>query len=282
MSSLDVELTQVANRLIEEAHLGHCKLSSEYCHVEFRLSPDCTKAFYCESTAGVLCTGLILDLCKRTFKTFKFEHLPYLSSIRQYRLLYPNNHIHKYWRWSEDSRLLGLSFNKTTDGENDSRSCNVIDCESESADDLFVLQTPGTILDLRWVSHNNYNVCVTVDWVIHFYNVCFVQNCVEMRELCRLSLKFGNENKHISSMCFDRLNERYYVHLITDFGISYSTGIDFCDEGYWSANYALSFPQSDLFSQPLAHLKSCPDNPSIVSKRFVTYTNEGGYRTMYL
>ena len=112
MPYLGAEFTQMANRLIEEAHLGHCKLSNEYCHVEFRVSPDCTKAFYIEITEGSLCSGLILDLRRQTFKKFNFEHLirEYSPDYSPYRRVLGN-----YLKW----RCTSVRWEKKLRGPND-------------------------------------------------------------------------------------------------------------------------------------------------------------------
>lgn len=88
--------------------------------------------------------------------------------------------------WSEDSRILGITFPITT---------NFV-----AVFEFYLYDCDNEILCLRWVYQNNYCVCVDVRndsesaRLLHFYNMCISPNGVIMRLLFKV--EFADYSQH--------------------------------------------------------------------------------------
>ena len=235
LSSLDVELTKVANKLIDGAHFSHGENSFPIfieSDLNFCLSPECKRALYLKTPQRGYKSyvGLLLDLCRETCRKLEID---FTTEVK----------------WSEDSRLLGLSFYSSEpinyNGIQSKYWTRLFDCENENAD--VNCHLPGSLLALRWVDHNNYSACVnikdTINYylpVIQIYNVSIGPTGIITTSLSfQVELKF-TENihvNHISSMCFDRFRERYFVILNGNHR--------------FEKKYAFSFQQSEFHSPRL-------------------------------
>lgn len=177
LSRLDVELTDVANRLVEgAANYSQRKEIVESWDVD-RLSrrrgfdsPDCRRMLYVYRKIHFEREYLLLDLSKK--------------NCRRLNISYPRC-VH----WSEDSKLLGLTFQIRTKLE-----VHLYDCENETDNfELTVEPLPGELVALQWLSQNNYSACVDVKVsyrsprLIYFYKMGFTPNNL----IFSYSLKFN-------------------------------------------------------------------------------------------
>ena len=233
---MDVELTKVANKLIDGAHFSQGENSffrAFYnCDPNFCLSPEFKRALYLKTpqSGSKSYAGLLLDLCRETCRKLEID---FTTEVK----------------WSEDSRLLGLSFYSLEpinyNGIQSNYGTRLYDCENENAD--VNCHLPGSLLALRWVNHNNYSACVDIKDTINSYPLLIqIYNVsIEPTNIITTSLSFQVELKftenihvnHISSMSFDRIRERYFVILSDDRRIV--------------KKYAFSFQQSELHSPRL-------------------------------
>lgn len=102
------------------------------------------------------------------------------------------------------SRYLTLVFDRERSGDSD-------------------LQLSKSLLEIRWVSIHNYNICVDIHQypqLIIMYNVSIKPTGVENRVLCQVIFKFTSTETvlakypYISSICFNRLLNSHFIYSI--------------------------------------------------------------------
>lgn len=246
-SCLDVEHTNVANSLIVGSNFASTStewfsaLWGSVCREQHRLvSPDCRRILFLRIPSLQM---LLLDLSKQT-----------VTPLRQLEIALPT-----YISWSEDSRLVGLSTGR--DKREYNYETRLYDCESQSENmnvELTVEPLRGKLLALRWLSQFKYMALLSghsdIKVPIESYEVSIKSGCQTYPQLLfKVDLQFTTARRYfdstsITSICFDRFCDRYFLILKGSF-----------------SKYVVSFQQPELSSTQVSPQKNdsidCVVNP---------------------